>query len=123
MLRRWHTLRQSHRHTLYLLEVVPFLLQALPAFRSLLLAKSPVALSLKNCANEPLILRSVQARVRINRQACLSSSQTCICKLEFQIAMLQILSKLGYSVCQACKPLFEMASVMPAKYHPVEQPY
>lgn len=38
-------------------------LQALPAFRSLLLAKSPVALSLKNCAAEPLVIRSVQARV------------------------------------------------------------
>lgn len=39
------------------------LLQALPAFRSLLLARSPVALSLKDLAEESLVLRSVGAKV------------------------------------------------------------
>lgn len=43
--------------------LTPPVLQALPAFRSLLLASSPVALSLQNCADEPLVLQAVQAKV------------------------------------------------------------
>ena len=45
------------------MDVMSLFVQALPAFRSLLLARKPIALSLKNMADQPLILRSVDAKV------------------------------------------------------------
>lgn len=41
---------------------------ALPAYRSLLLARSPVAVSLQNCAEQPLVLRAVGAKNEEEKQ-------------------------------------------------------
>lgn len=40
------------------------IMQALPAFRSLLLARSPVALSVSDCSEVPAILKAAKVRVR-----------------------------------------------------------